>query len=203
MPASRPAATALVALLLALALAACGGAQTPAAAPEPTAAPVVDPETRVKSFFADLSAALSDPAIKDEAVQQTWIAKLVGYTMPEQREQASAELSKVIGEFAGFDLGELTGQQGLDVHVAMSFNIDETRLAEEQGDSATVEIVGGTLAMSLAGADVAQLGEQAAAFSQEQDLSAFFGEDVSDRMIELTKVDGVWYMSDPLGGASE
>lgn len=193
-------------LVLAAALAACGGASTgpaggPAAqAPAPTAAPVQGPEERIKGFFADFSAAMSDPAIGEEARKAEWVAKLAAYAAPAEQGQARTELEAMLAEFTGLNVGEIVGQPDLNVRMEMLFEITETRLVEERGDSATVELIGGTVSMRPVGADIEKLGAAAAQLTQELPLSEFFGDsDASERQLKLTRVDGVWYILDILG----
>ncbi|NJM05630.1 hypothetical protein HC891_04680 [Candidatus Gracilibacteria bacterium] len=105
-----------------------------------------------------------------------WTEKLAAYAAPNDQESARTSIASTLGEFTGLDIGEMTGQTNLDVRMDVRFNITETRLAEESGDNATVEIVAGTIVMKPVGEDVEQLGEAAAAFNQELPISDFFGE---------------------------
>lgn len=186
------------ALLLALMLSACGAASTSSPSQAP-AAPVESPEERVKGFFATFSSAISDPEIGDEARQAEWVDRLVDYAAPAEQAQARTELAASLAEFTGMDLGEMTGQPGLDVRLEMNFVITETRLVEESGDTARVEVLDGLLSMRPVGADVEQLGEMADMMTQEVPIGEFFNDAGNDdRIIDLVRVDGVWYIVDTL-----
>jgi hypothetical protein len=186
----------IAALMLAMLLSACGGAgSTPAATP----VPVATPEERVKGFFDTFSAAINDPEISDPARQSEWVERLVDFAPPAEREQASSQLASSLAEFGGMNLGEMIGQEGLDIRLEMTFAITETRLVEESGDRAQVEVVNGMISMQPVGADVEQLGEMAAMMTQEVPISEFFADsDNADRLINLVKIDGVWYLEEVL-----
>ncbi|NJN15158.1 MAG: hypothetical protein HC822_02075 [Oscillochloris sp.] len=188
----------LLSILLVFALGACGtqGPNAPGAVAEP-AAPVESPEDRVKGFFTTFSEALNDPEIGEETRRAEWIDRLTAYSAPDQQTAARSEIETTLAEFGGFDIAELTGQTGLDVRMEIDFAITETRLAEENGDTAKVELLEGAISMKPVGADVEQLGEMAAMLTQEVPISEFFGEAGDEsRFIDLQRVDGVWYLMD-------
>lgn len=190
----------LATLIVLLALAGCGAAgpaNTPAAEP---AAAVESPEDRVKNFFATFSDAISDPEISDEARRTEWVDRLVAFAAPAEQAAARTSIESALSEFGGLNIAEMVGQPDLDVRMEVRFNITETRLVEEAGDTATVEVVDGTISMQPVGADVEALGEIANQFTQELPISDFFS-DTSDgsAQIELQRVDGVWYLVDALG----
>jgi hypothetical protein len=190
----------LLTLVVLLALVACsapGG--TSAVAPEP-AAPVESPEDRVKSFFTTFSDAISDPQISDAARRDEWVTRLTAYAAPNDQADARASIESALGEFGGLNIAEMVGQPDLDVRMDVRFTITETRLVEESGDRATVEVVNGTIAMQPVGEDVAELGPLADQFTMELPISDFFS-DTSDgsNQIQLQRIDGVWYLIDALG----
>jgi hypothetical protein len=189
----------LITLIAMIALAACGAANTPATPAEP-AALVESPEDRVKNFFATFSDAISDPELSDAARKEEWVTRLVAFAPPAEQAGARTSIETALGEFTGFNIAEMVGQPDLDVRMDIRFDITETRLVEEAGDTATVEIVDGTISMQPVGADVEALGEMANQFSQELPISDFFS-DTNDgsNQIELQRVDGVWYLVDALG----
>jgi hypothetical protein len=187
-------------LVVLLALAACGAqGGAPAVAPEP-AAPVESPEDRVKSFFATFSDAISDPQISDAARRDEWVTRLTAYAAPNDQADARTSIESALGEFGGLNIAEMVGQPELDVRMDVRFTITETRLVEESGDRATVEVVNGTIAMQPVGEDVAELGPLADQFTMELPISDFFS-DTSDgsNQIQLQRIDGVWYLIDALG----
>lgn len=188
----------LVPLLLAALLSACGGG-TAAVPPTATPIPVVPPEERVIGFFTLFSEAINDPAITDPARQAELVDQLAEYAAPAERDAVREELATSLAEFTGMDLGEVTGQPELDVRLEIRFDITETRLVTETLDAATVEVVDGMVSMQPVGADVAELGEMAAMITQEIPISEFFADTGNeDRLIELIKVDGVWYLVNAL-----
>jgi hypothetical protein len=177
--------------LLALALTACGGA--------PSAA--VDPETRVKSFFNDFSSALNDQDIAKPAKQEEWAGKLAGYAKPDQQVGMKDEMKQALEQFGGIgtSLGALAGgQANLDIKLNVSFQNIETKLQSQSGNTAKVELTGGTLKMALAGKDVDKLGDAAKTINQELPISEFFKETTgtSSNVLTLELIDGVWYMAD-------
>lgn len=186
----------IAALMLAMLLSACGGASsTPAATP----VPVATPEERVRGFFETFSAAINDPEISDPTRQSEWVERLVDYAPPAEREAARGELAGSLAEFGSMNLGEMIGQADMDIRLEMNFAITETRLVEESAERAQVEIVDGMISMQPVGADVEQLGEMASMMTQEVPISEFFSDsDNADRLIDLVKIDGVWYLEEVL-----
>jgi hypothetical protein len=199
----------LLTLLFALValLTACGsqGANVIAPAPTaaPTAVPVQTPEERVKGFFDTFTEALNDPQIAEEARKKEWVEKLVAYAPPAEQEGTRTNIVEALDEFTGLNLGELSGQPGLDVRMEVLFRITETKLVEENGDNATVEIVDGLISMKPVGPDVEKLGDTASAFTQEVPIKEFFSDaSQGDSQIKLVRVDGIWYLVNALGTSS-
>ncbi|RRR73901.1 MAG: hypothetical protein EI684_08100 [Candidatus Viridilinea halotolerans] len=54
----------------------------------------------------------------------------------------------------------------------------------------------GIISTQLVGADADKLGEMAAMINQESSIGEFFGEEDDDRIVELKRIDGVWYFVD-------
>lgn len=179
---------AVTALMVALVLAACGGAATP---------PAETPEDRVKSFFATFSDAINDPEISDAAKQAEWVDRLVAFAPPDDQAGARESIQTALSEFGSFNIAEMMGQPDLDVRMDVRFAITETQLVSEEGNRAVVEVVNGTITMQVVGDDVAALGDMATTFNQEVPISEFFSDSTQ---IELRLVDNVWYLVDALGG---
>jgi hypothetical protein len=192
-----------VTVLTLLALAACGAPPSSPAtsgASDQAAVAAEGPEERVKGFFNTFSEAINDPQINEEAVKAEWTERLAAYAVPDEQESARTSIAATLGQFTGLDMAAMTGQNDLDVRMDVRFNITETRLVEESGDSATVEIVDGTIVMKAVGDDVEQLGDAAAAFNQELPIGDFFAQSGNtSNQIELERIDGVWYLVDALG----
>lgn len=193
----RPLYLIVMALLVALLLSACGGAATETAPPAGQApAASAGPEDRVKGFFATLSEAFNDPNLSDEARRTELSDRLANYVEPSEQAQVRSDLQQALAEYAATDFGSMIGEEGLDIRLEVRFTVTETRLVEESSDRAQVEVLEGTISTKLVGADVEQMGEFADMINQESSISEFFGEDDDDRLIDLIKIDGVWYFTD-------
>lgn len=202
----------VAALLLAMLLSACGGAtttttttapgaQAPAATevpvpPTATPEPVEGPEDRVKGFFATLSEAFNDPDLSDETRRVELATQLAGFAEPAEQDALRDELMTTLAEYGETDFGAMFGEENMDVRLEVKFLITETRLVEESGDSAKVEVLDGIISTQLVGADADKLGEMAAMINQESSIGEFFGEEDDDRIVELKRIDGVWYFVD-------
>lgn len=201
----------LLALMLTLALvalAACGGSPGTgggstggAATAAPTAAPeAADPETRVKGFFDDFSAALNDPKITEAAAQDEWAGKLAEYAVPDEQTKAKETFKKSLGDFskAIAQIGQLAGGQNVDLHLKFAFNDIKTKLEEKTADTAKVRLVGGTVKMELTGKDVEKLGDAAKQVNREMTLEEFMksSSNKDAGLTSLKLVNGTWYITD-------
>ena len=206
---------ALLLTLVLVALAACGGgaptggtgggstggAATAAPTAAPTAVPAAeDPETRVKGFFNDFSAALNDPKITEAAAQDEWAGKLANYAVPDEQAKAKETFKKSLGEFsqAVGQIGQLAGGQAMDIHLKFAFNNIQTKLEEKTADTAKVRLVGGTVKMELVGKDIDKLGDAAKQINREMSLEEFMKSSNSQNsgVTNLKLVDNTWYISD-------
>ena len=202
---------ALMLTLVLVALAACGGSPSTggstggAATAAPTAAPTAvpeaaDPETRVKGFFDDFSAALNDPKITEAAAQDEWAGKLAKYAVPDEQAKAKETFKKSLGEFsqAIAQIGQLAGGQNVDLHLKFAFNDIKTKLEEKTADTAKVRLVSGTVKMELTGKDVEKLGDAAKQVNREMTLEEFMksSSNKDAGLTSLKLVNGTWYISD-------
>lgn len=179
-------------LVMVALLSACGnaGSDTPAAV-------MVDPETRVVNFFNTFSEAINDPTISEAATQETRIEELLTFIVPADRDEARAELQGIVTDMGGTNMGQMVGDENLDIRMQVTFNLTETLLVSETDDQAVVEMVDGNVSMQVVGEDIDELGEMSGMLNQELALSDFFGPNQADRQINLQEIDGVWYLENP------
>ncbi len=206
---SRVAKHGLIAMVLGLtlaALAACGSAPTGgtggtgSAGSEPTAAPAVGPDVRVKEFFTVFGEALGDPALGEEAKQEEWAGKMAAFALPKDQDKAKTEIKKTLKQVgdAFNGMNQAVAAQNLDVKLQIGFKDIATTIQEQSGDTAKVGLTGGVMKVELVGADVEKLGDVAKQTNQEMPLTEFLKSSGSKSTegFNMKQENNTWYFAD-------
>ncbi|HEY1017226.1 MAG TPA: hypothetical protein VGE07_31215 [Herpetosiphonaceae bacterium] len=121
---------ALMAAMMLMLLAACGGTAASAS-----------PEDRVKSFFTDFNAALNDPKIGEAETQEKYADTLSKYFLPADQAKQKEEMKTSLSQ-----IGPMIGAGG-------KFSIEgiTTEKVSETDTNAEVKITGGKMKMTLGG----------------------------------------------------
>jgi hypothetical protein len=167
----------------------------------PTEAPESDPQAQVVTFITAFGEATQDTTIDEVATQEKWADTLSALVAPAKREDVREELLGSLSDLAESNTREIPGVPAdSEIQLALSFEDLETTLVSSTDTTAEVQLSGGIAKGIFVGKDAdkvpADLKEKAGV---EQPVTDFFG---SNSTFVMEKVDGVWYLSNPLDSGS-
>jgi hypothetical protein len=199
-PTAAPAATKAPA---ATAVPAATATKPPAPTAAPTEAPVAgDPQEPVVAFVTAFGAATQDLTIGDVATQEKWADEITALVAPAKRGDVRKELLESLASLAESNRREIPGVPAdAEIQLALAFDDLETTIDSETATTAKVSLSGGVVKGVFVGKDVDKVPADVKSKAEvEQPVADFFG---SNSTFDVEKVDGVWYLSNPLDtGAS-